>query len=67
MERFYSESQEELFAEVKIVSPFRQWQSPKPSAAMQADGDALTAECEICCLMLSKEVCPTYINLDFII
>ncbi len=55
MERFYSDDQEKVFKDAKVVSPFNDEDSDSPSAsssAAAASKKPSTAECDICFLTL---------------
>ena len=62
MEKFYSDEQEQMFRDAKVVSPFnKKATGPLPPSTTSQQKKAKTSpsptsECEICCLTLHKSV-----------
>lgn len=61
MEKFFSDEQDEMFAEAKVISPFKKSNSKGTKETCQGPTKSSrssppTSDCEICCLTLPKSV-----------
>lgn len=61
MEKFYSEQQEEMFAEARVISPFKKVKTSgaeagTKSSRLGAKKEPPTTECQICYLTLPRAV-----------